>query len=150
MSDPFDVPSTFDANAFANSLRREAATQRQHLENEYRKNVASLWHRHEDEHGPWTLERVQQVLDALGPAGSAVFAASGLIGYVAAVGTVSKTDPSVFVAAATALQGVLTPYFADGTISVEDFASPVQTSVNADGSVTIDPSETDYPGPLSE
>ena len=150
MADPFEITESFDPQSFAEGLIKGAYQQRDSMESTFKSNLSRLWYRSEDKYGEWTLARVQSVLDAMGTSGGPLFAASALLGYISAVGKVSKEDPAVLAAASAALQGVLTPYFIDGTLDVADYAAPVVVNADVDGNLTIDPSETEYPGPQTE
>lgn len=147
MSDPFAVPEPgFDAAKFAEGLLKFASQQRDQLGNSYNKSREMLWHRSEEE---WNVERVQAVLDELGPRGPAMFAATFLLGSLAEIGRVSKTKPEIFNDAMAAMQAALQPYIDSGDIDIDDLSAPLSYTVDATGTIKLDPSQ-EYPGPVVE
>lgn len=147
MSDPFEIPApAFDPVAFANGLLAVADKQRESMAERHKSNVEMVWNRTDE---GWDMDRAQSVLDALGPRGPAVFAASFLIGAVAAIGKISKTDPTVFAKAQQSMMELLTPYIQAGLIDEADIASPVAYTIDETGTIKVNEGQ-EYPGARQE
>lgn len=143
MTDPFQVDDPdFNAASFAEGLLKFASQQRDQLAKSHKRSREMLWHRIED---GWDADRVQAVLDALGPRGPVMFQATFLLGALAEIGRVSKSKPEIFGEAAAALQAALAPYIASGDIDAADLAAPMTYTVDETGTIKLDAGQ-EYPG----
>ncbi|RMG99326.1 MAG: hypothetical protein D6706_05630, partial [Chloroflexi bacterium] len=125
MSDPFQPVEQFDAIAFANALLKHAQQRREQYKTNSEADKAMLWNREPDQFGDWTVERVQQVLDALGPRGPLLFAGSFLQVFVNVVGELSKQDPNVLIQAQQHCMQFLKPFIDSGQVDVSAISAPL-------------------------
>ena len=146
-----DVTEQFDASAHMVQVLELGDKIIEELERLNQHSLDLLFHNRDDEFGPWTVERLQAVLDSA-PEGVNIqlFAASRLLGYLTMLGTLAESDPTLLPRAAAAVEAALVPLL--GAEVVGSVRSPIpydQTEAETNGRIVLDPT-AEYPGPRNQ